>query len=98
MKLLKYDLVAYVWSNLFVIFFFCRAKLKNHEYETLDQLEADLNLMFENAKRYNVPNSAIYKRVLKMQQVMQVSAIEQSKGCNFSYEFISPAIFFQTNF
>lgn len=28
--------------------------------------------MFENAKRYNVPNSAIYKRVLKLQQVMQV--------------------------
>ncbi|KAL8212373.1 UNVERIFIED_CONTAM: Protein polybromo-1 [Gekko kuhli] len=48
-----------------------RTKLKNHEYETLDHLECDLNLMFENAKRYNVPNSAIYKRVLKMQQVMQ---------------------------
>lgn len=64
-------------------------KLKNHEYETLDQLEADLNLMFENAKRYNVPNSAIYKRVLKMQQVMQVSGTEQSKGCNLLREFIS---------
>ncbi|XP_028617242.1 protein polybromo-1-like, partial [Grammomys surdaster] len=48
-----------------------RTKLKNQEYETLDHLECDLNLMFENAKRYNVPNSAIYKRVLKLQQVMQ---------------------------
>uniref|UniRef100_A0ABM5FKC6 Protein polybromo-1 isoform X5 n=1 Tax=Pogona vitticeps TaxID=103695 RepID=A0ABM5FKC6_9SAUR len=48
-----------------------RTKLKNHEYETLDHLENDLNVMFENAKRYNVPNSAIYKRVLKLQQVMQ---------------------------
>uniref|UniRef100_A0A8B9MWT0 Protein polybromo-1 n=1 Tax=Accipiter nisus TaxID=211598 RepID=A0A8B9MWT0_9AVES len=54
-------------------------KLKNHEYETLDQLEADLNLMFENAKRYNVPNSAIYKRVLKMQQVMQAKKKELAR-------------------
>ncbi|XP_066859449.1 protein polybromo-1 isoform X16 [Anser cygnoides] len=56
-----------------------RMKLKNHEYETLDQLEADLNLMFENAKRYNVPNSAIYKRVLKMQQVMQAKKKELAR-------------------
>ncbi|XP_061864577.1 protein polybromo-1 isoform X5 [Colius striatus] len=56
-----------------------RTKLKNHEYETLDQLEADLNLMFENAKRYNVPNSAIYKRVLKMQQVMQAKKKELAR-------------------
>ncbi|XP_025062535.1 protein polybromo-1 isoform X15 [Alligator sinensis] len=56
-----------------------RTKLKNHEYETLDQLESDLNLMFENAKRYNVPNSAIYKRVLKMQQVMQAKKKELAR-------------------
>ena len=42
------------------VFVFHRTKLKNQEYETLDHLECDLNLMFENAKRYNVPNSAIY--------------------------------------
>ncbi|KAG8429604.1 hypothetical protein GDO86_019702, partial [Hymenochirus boettgeri] len=50
-----------------------RNKLKNQEYESLDYLESDLNLMFENAKRYNVPNSAIYKRVFKLQQLMQVN-------------------------
>lgn len=66
------------WLVIFIIetsnhlFVFCRTKLKNQEYETLDHLECDLNLMFENAKRYNVPNSTIYKRVLKLQQVMQV--------------------------
>lgn len=54
--------------------------------------------MFENAKRYNVPNSAIYKRVLKMQQVMQVRAVEQSQGCNFSYEFISLSNIFPNQF
>ncbi|XP_072506097.1 protein polybromo-1 isoform X37 [Notamacropus eugenii] len=56
-----------------------RTKLKNQEYETLDHLECDLNLMFENAKRYNVPNSAIYKRVLKMQQVMQAKKKELAR-------------------
>lgn len=68
--------VCNLW-DMWLVFLFCRTKLKNHEYETLDQLEADLNLMFENAKRYNVPNSAIYKRVLKMQQVMQVCGVDQ---------------------
>ncbi|XP_070349923.1 protein polybromo-1 isoform X24 [Equus asinus] len=56
-----------------------RTKLKNQEYETLDHLECDLNLMFENAKRYNVPNSAIYKRVLKLQQVMQAKKKELAR-------------------
>ncbi|XP_035131681.1 protein polybromo-1 isoform X25 [Callithrix jacchus] len=56
-----------------------RTKLKNQEYETLDHLECDLNLMFENARRYNVPNSAIYKRVLKLQQVMQAKKKELAR-------------------
>ncbi|XP_028747089.1 protein polybromo-1 isoform X21 [Peromyscus leucopus] len=56
-----------------------RTKLKNQEYETLDHLECDLNLMFENAKRYNVPNSTIYKRVLKLQQVMQAKKKELAR-------------------
>ncbi|XP_045663277.1 protein polybromo-1 isoform X17 [Ursus americanus] len=56
-----------------------RTKLKNQEYETLDHLEGDLNLMFENAKRYNVPSSAIYKRVLKLQQVMQAKKKELAR-------------------
>lgn len=64
------------------VFVFHRTKLKNQEYETLDHLECDLNLMFENAKRYNVPNSAIYKRVLKLQQVMQVEFLDFAKLLN----------------
>ena len=47
--------------------------MKNNEYESVDQLDADLTLMFENAKRYNVPHSSIYKRVLKLQHIQQVS-------------------------
>ncbi|XP_018417975.1 PREDICTED: protein polybromo-1 [Nanorana parkeri] len=56
-----------------------RNKLKNQEFESLDHLEAELNLMFENAKRYNVPNSAIYKRVFKLQQLMQAKKKELAR-------------------
>ncbi|XP_077134267.1 protein polybromo-1 isoform X5 [Ranitomeya variabilis] len=56
-----------------------RTKLKNQDYDSLDQLETDLNLMFENAKRYNVPNSAIYKRVFKLQQLMQAKKKELAR-------------------
>lgn len=47
--------------------------MKNNEYESVEQLDADLTLMFENAKRYNVPHSSIYKRALKLQHIQQVS-------------------------
>lgn len=46
--------------------------MKNGEYESLEQMEADLTLMFENAKRYNMPNSSIYKRAFRLQQILQV--------------------------
>lgn len=47
--------------------------MKNGEYESVEQMDADLTLMFENAKRYNMPNSSIYKRAFRLQQIMQVS-------------------------
>ncbi|XP_028970112.1 polybromo 1, like isoform X3 [Esox lucius] len=47
-----------------------REKMKNREYESVEQMDADLTLMFENAKRYNVPNSAIFKRALRLQQIL----------------------------
>uniref|UniRef100_A0A8C1FTY7 Polybromo 1, like n=1 Tax=Cyprinus carpio carpio TaxID=630221 RepID=A0A8C1FTY7_CYPCA len=49
-----------------------RDKMKNGDYEGIEQMEADLTLMFENAKRYNMPNSTIYKRAQRLQQIMQV--------------------------
>lgn len=52
--------------------FYLRAKMKNGEYESLEQIDADLSLMFENAKRYNMPNSSIYKRAFRLQQIVQV--------------------------
>uniref|UniRef100_A0A3Q3A0H8 Protein polybromo-1 n=1 Tax=Kryptolebias marmoratus TaxID=37003 RepID=A0A3Q3A0H8_KRYMA len=53
-----------------------RAKMKNGEYESVEQIEADLTLMFENAKRYNMPNSSIYKRAFRLQQIMQAKKRE----------------------
>uniref|UniRef100_A0A8D0CV46 Protein polybromo-1 n=1 Tax=Sander lucioperca TaxID=283035 RepID=A0A8D0CV46_SANLU len=53
-----------------------RAKMKNGEYESLEQMEADLTLMFENAKRYNMPNSSIYKRAFRLQQILQAKKRE----------------------
>ncbi|XP_047439058.1 polybromo 1, like isoform X1 [Mugil cephalus] len=53
-----------------------RSKMKNGEYESVDQIDADLNLMFENAKRYNMPNSSIYKRAFRLQQIMQAKKRE----------------------
>lgn len=47
--------------------------MKNNEYEAVEQVDSDLTRMFENAKRYNVPHSSIYKRALKLQHVQQVS-------------------------
>ncbi|KAK7916700.1 hypothetical protein WMY93_012461 [Mugilogobius chulae] len=46
-----------------------RNKMKNNEYESVENIDADLTQMLENAKRYNVPHSSIYKRALKLQQI-----------------------------
>ncbi|XP_054639647.1 polybromo 1, like [Dunckerocampus dactyliophorus] len=56
-----------------------RAKMKNGEYENMEQMDADLTLMFENAKRYNMPNSSIYKRALRLQQILQARKRELSR-------------------
>ncbi|XP_056129440.1 polybromo 1, like [Lampris incognitus] len=53
-----------------------REKMKNGEYENCEQVEADLTVMFENAKRYNMPNSGIYKRAIRLQQIMQLKKRE----------------------
>ncbi|XP_046730498.1 protein polybromo-1 isoform X3 [Silurus meridionalis] len=53
-----------------------REKMKNNEYESVEQMDTDLNVMFENAKRYNVSNSHIYKRALKLQHILQMKRKE----------------------
>ncbi|XP_054877286.1 protein polybromo-1 isoform X2 [Poeciliopsis prolifica] len=51
-------------------------KMKNNEYESIEHIDSDLTLMFENAKRYNVPHSSIYKRALKLQHIQQMKRKE----------------------
>ena len=46
--------------------------MKNGEYDSVEQMDTDLGMMLENAKRYNMPNSGIYKRAVRLQQIMQV--------------------------
>lgn len=38
-------------------------------YETFEELASDFMLMFENACKYNEPDSQIYKDALLLQQV-----------------------------
>ncbi|XP_028302620.1 protein polybromo-1-like [Gouania willdenowi] len=47
-------------------------KMKNNEYESVEHIDSDLMLMLDNAKRYNVPHSSIYKRALKLQHIQQI--------------------------
>uniref|UniRef100_A0A8C9SZ99 Protein polybromo-1 n=1 Tax=Scleropages formosus TaxID=113540 RepID=A0A8C9SZ99_SCLFO len=54
-------------------------EVQNNEYEGVEQIDTDFTLMFENAKRYNVPHSPIYKRVLKLQQILQMKRKELSR-------------------
>uniref|UniRef100_A0A3Q3GZM9 Protein polybromo-1 n=1 Tax=Kryptolebias marmoratus TaxID=37003 RepID=A0A3Q3GZM9_KRYMA len=51
-------------------------KMKNNEYESVEHINADLTLLLENAKRYNVPHSSIYKRALKLQHIQQMKRKE----------------------
>ena len=43
-----------------------RKKLKNSEYTETSALFTDLNLMFENCKTYNRPESRLYKDACKL--------------------------------
>jgi protein polybromo-1 len=44
-------------------------KLKQNQYDAIDEMAADFMLMFENASKYNEPDSQIYKDALVLQQI-----------------------------
>lgn len=44
-------------------------KLKNSVYNTVNELASDFILMFDNACKYNEPDSQIYKDALILQRV-----------------------------
>ncbi|XP_033610687.1 protein polybromo-1 isoform X6 [Cryptotermes secundus] len=46
-----------------------RNKLKRGDYGTVSEVAGDMNIMFENAKKYNRPDSRLYKDALMLQRV-----------------------------
>ncbi|XP_068625426.1 protein polybromo-1 isoform X1 [Battus philenor] len=48
-----------------------RNKIRKGGYGTLSEVAGDMNIMFENAKQYNVPSSRLYKDAVKLQRLMQ---------------------------
>ncbi|GIY61633.1 protein polybromo-1 [Caerostris extrusa] len=53
-----------------------RTKIKNGHYTSLVDVVDDMNLMFENAKKYNRPDSKLFKDAVKLQKIMQAKARE----------------------
>ncbi|KAK3930738.1 Protein polybromo-1 [Frankliniella fusca] len=53
-----------------------RNKLLKNSYGTISEVAGDLNVMFENAKKYNRPDSKLYKDAVKLQKQMQNKATE----------------------
>lgn len=51
------------------------ATLKNNGYENLDELVSDFILMFDNACKYNEPDSQIYKVCIDMLDILYISSI-----------------------
>ncbi|KAG6449065.1 protein polybromo-1 isoform X3 [Manduca sexta] len=46
-------------------------KIRRGNYGTLSEVAGDMNIMFENAKQYNVPASRLYKDAVRLQRLMQ---------------------------
>lgn len=51
------------------------ATLKNNGYENLDELVSDFILMFDNACKYNEPDSQIYKVCIDTLDILYISSI-----------------------
>ncbi|KAI6755938.1 hypothetical protein HG531_005044 [Fusarium graminearum] len=56
-----------------------KKKVKRKKYQSVDQVLQDLNLMFENAKRYNEDDSEVYKAAVDLQREAHMLA-EQEKA------------------
>ncbi|CAG9839830.1 unnamed protein product [Diabrotica balteata] len=48
-----------------------RQKLVKKGYGTLSEVAGDLTIIFENAKKYNIPASKLYKDAVRLQKLMQ---------------------------
>ncbi|XP_077277344.1 protein polybromo-1-like isoform X1 [Temnothorax americanus] len=48
-----------------------RTKIKKGKYGTVSEVAGDMNIMFKNAKKYNMHTSRLYKCAVKLQKIMQ---------------------------
>ncbi|XP_018567021.1 protein polybromo-1 isoform X3 [Anoplophora glabripennis] len=53
-----------------------RRKLLNKAYGTVSEVAGDMTIMFENAKKYNITTSKLYKDAVKLQKLMQTKVQE----------------------
>lgn len=51
-------------------------KIKSEGYTSMVEVVDDFNLLFENAKKYNRPDSKIFKDATRLQKIMQAKARE----------------------
>uniref|UniRef100_F1KQ15 Protein polybromo-1 n=1 Tax=Ascaris suum TaxID=6253 RepID=F1KQ15_ASCSU len=56
------------------------SRISSHHYDSVDALCSDFILMFDNACRYNEPESTIYKDALSLQKVVLQKKRELCKG------------------
>lgn len=61
------------------------ATLKNNGYENLDELVSDFILMFDNACKYNEPDSQIYKVCIDVRHSLSFKYIVQKSRYCFMY-------------
>ncbi|KAJ8985335.1 hypothetical protein NQ317_008366 [Molorchus minor] len=53
-----------------------RRKLTNKAYGTVSEVAGDMTIMFENAKKYNIATSKLYRDAVKLQKLMQTKVQE----------------------
>jgi chromatin structure-remodeling complex subunit RSC1/2 len=63
-----------------------RKKAKRKKYQNLDQVLADIELMFENAKVYNEEDSQIYKDAVELQSQARILAEQEKSKPDDQYE------------
>uniref|UniRef100_T1J6Q3 Polybromo-1 n=1 Tax=Strigamia maritima TaxID=126957 RepID=T1J6Q3_STRMM len=57
-----------------------QSKLQTNQYESLEELVSDFVLMFDNACKYNEPDSQIYKDALTLQRIALQTKVELSES------------------
>ncbi|KAK7208384.1 hypothetical protein BZA70DRAFT_273581 [Myxozyma melibiosi] len=63
-----------------------RRNIKRRDYPTVEAFMADLELMFNNAKQFNAPNSQIYRDTVALHKLVLNIAAEEMKKPDSAYQ------------